>query len=219
MTSDAPARHAVAWAPVDDSRPTPLPVLGRQPRADALRNRRKVLDAAQSLFACRGVSNVSMDQIAEAAGVGKGTVYRGFGDRAGLAYALLDRSGVEFQEGFLRGPAPLGPGAPPRERLNAFFAGLAAHFDEHLELLADAETGTAGARYRQGPYVAYHAHVAMLIGELDPRLDAPCLAHALLAPYGAELLLHLRAGIGFDTARIVAASAAIVDALAARAER
>jgi AcrR family transcriptional regulator len=217
MTTDAPVLQAVAWRPVDVPQPTPLPVLGRQPRADALRNRRKVLDAAESLFSCRGVGNVSMDDIAEAAGVGKGTLYRGFGDRAGLAYALLDRSGVDFQEGFLRGPPPLGPGAPPRERLIAFFAGLAAHLDEHLELVADAEAGAAGARYRQGPYVAYHAHAAMLLGELDPRLDAQCLAHVLLAPFGAELLLHMRAGLGFDRKRINGATTAIVDGLAAGA--
>src|SRR6185312_10778811 len=49
-------------------------------RADAARNRRKVLAAAEGLFATRGVAAVSMDDVAAAAGVGKGTLYRRFGD-------------------------------------------------------------------------------------------------------------------------------------------
>ena len=39
-----------------------------------------------------------MDAVAEAAGVGKGTLYRRFGDRNGLAYAILDEREREFQE-------------------------------------------------------------------------------------------------------------------------
>src|SRR3954454_3811127 len=56
-------------------------------RADAARNRRKVLAAAEELFAARGVAAISMDDVAAAAGVGKGTLYRRFGDKSGLASA------------------------------------------------------------------------------------------------------------------------------------
>ena len=64
-----------------------LPVLSEDPpeRADAARNRGKVLAAAERLFAERGPSRVSMDAVAAEAGVGKGTLFRRFGDRAGLA--------------------------------------------------------------------------------------------------------------------------------------
>src|SRR3954452_2623256 len=68
-----------------------LPVAGQQPRrrADAMRNHERVLCTAARLFAERGADRVSMDQIAGAAGVGKGTLFRAFGDRAGLAAAVL----------------------------------------------------------------------------------------------------------------------------------
>jgi len=56
-----------------------------------------VLEAAERLFAEQGVKNVSLDAIAAAAGVGKGTVFRRFGDRAGLAVALLDEREVELR--------------------------------------------------------------------------------------------------------------------------
>src|SRR5919106_4825012 len=96
-----------------------LPVAGRprRERADAARNRERVLAAARRLFAERGVANVTMEQIARAAGVGKGTVFHRFGDRAGLALALLDDGERELQEAVLHGRPPLGPGAPARERL------------------------------------------------------------------------------------------------------
>ena len=49
----------------------------------------KVLAAAERLFAERGPCSVSMDAVAAAAGVGKGTLFRRFGDRAGLVQAVL----------------------------------------------------------------------------------------------------------------------------------
>ena len=105
---------------------TDLPVLGSEPheRSDAARNRRKVLEAASRLFECHGAANVSMEAVAAEAGVGKGTLFRRFGDRASLARALLSERDSGFQEAFIRGEPPLGPGAPPAERLVAFGEGM-----------------------------------------------------------------------------------------------
>ena len=70
-----------------------LPVIGTDPpeRADAARNRRRILAAAEKLFAENGVSCTSMDAIAAEAGVGKGTLFRRFGDRASLAWSRSAR--------------------------------------------------------------------------------------------------------------------------------
>ena len=98
-------------------KPIDLPVLGAPvERADAARNRQRIIVAAERLFARDGVACTSMDAIAAEAQVGKGTLFRRFGDRASLALALLDSSERVFQDAFIRGPAPLGPGAPPCER-------------------------------------------------------------------------------------------------------
>src|SRR5688572_8574547 len=96
-----------------------LPLAGapRAERADAARNRRRVLETAAGMFAERGVEAVAMDDIARAAGVGKGTLFRRFGDRRGLLRALLDEAERRLQDDVLGGPPPLGPGAPPAERL------------------------------------------------------------------------------------------------------
>ena len=65
------------------------PQAERPLRADALRNRERILDAASALFAERGVQ-VSLDEVAERAGVGVGTVYRRFADREELVNAVLE---------------------------------------------------------------------------------------------------------------------------------
>ena len=90
-----------------------------------MRNREAILCAARRLVAEEGPGSITMDRLAEAAGVGKGTLFRRFGDRASLFHALLDESERRLQEGFIRGPAPLGPGAPPRERADRVRPGAA----------------------------------------------------------------------------------------------
>jgi AcrR family transcriptional regulator len=169
-----------------------LPVLGAPTeRADAARNRQRILAAAERLFARDGVACTSMDAIAAEAGVGKGTVFRRFGDRASLALALLESSERAFQEAFIRGPAPLGPGAPAYERLIAFGRRLLDRYSDDGDLmLVTQTTGAPGQRFDIGPYGAYHAHLTVLLREAASDLDAHYAADALLAPLSAELILH-----------------------------
>src|ERR1700691_5813645 len=101
-----------------DTQPIKLPVLGAPiERSDAARNRQLILAAAAALFERDGVSCTSVDAIAVEAGVGKGALFRRFGDRASLVFALLDSVERTFQERFISVPPPLGPGAPAAERL------------------------------------------------------------------------------------------------------
>jgi AcrR family transcriptional regulator len=66
----------------------------RQPRADARRNRARVLEVAQEVFAAEG-NTVPIDEIARRAGVGIGTVYRHFPTKEALFEAIvLQRVGV-----------------------------------------------------------------------------------------------------------------------------
>jgi AcrR family transcriptional regulator len=189
-------------------------VLGepRPERADAKRNRLRVLEAADRLFTEHGVKNVSLDAIAAAAGVGKGTVFRRFGDRAGLAVALLDEREQELQAKILTGPPPLGPGAPAVDRVTAFLDAYLDLLDRHVELFIDSENASAGARYRIGSYHLWHRHLAMLIEEARPDLDREYAAHALLAPLAADLHLALR-DQGFGLERLKTGLRQIVETL------
>jgi AcrR family transcriptional regulator len=170
-----------------------LPALSQRPeRADAARNRRRILATARRLFAEHGVEAVSLERVAREAGVGKATLFRRFGDRQSLFLALLDEHERELQDAMLRGPPPLGPGAPPRARLLAFVDALLELSLEHLDLLLASETARPRARLETGAYAAWHQHTALLIAELRPDATAPLLAHLLLAGLDAELLTFLR---------------------------
>jgi AcrR family transcriptional regulator len=189
------------------SNPGELPVLGvpRRERADAARNREKVLAAARRLFAERGVAGVTMEEIARAAGVGKGTVFHRFGDRAGLALALLDDRERELQEAVLHGHPPLGPGASAEDRLAAFLDALLDFTVEHAELLIAADSGRPGGRYLTGAYASWHQHATLLLSELRPGSDAAVLAHLLLAPLAAEFVRYLTEDAGVEAERLRAA--------------
>lgn len=95
----------------------------RAERADAARNRRLLLETARRMIDEAGAENVTMDGLAEQAGVGKGTVYRRFRTRAGIFVALLDAEERGFQQRVLSGPPPLGPGGDPVDRLIAYGQG------------------------------------------------------------------------------------------------
>lgn len=140
---------------------------------------------------------VTMDDVAEAAGVGKGTVYRGFGSRSGLAEALLNDAERQLQERMLTGPPPLGPGADPGARLTAFVSAYVAFLEDNVELLLETERVGQGARFHTGAYVFWRLHVASLLGELGHG-NAPLLADVLLAMMSADLYRHLRSGLGIQ---------------------
>lgn len=160
--------------------PLPLTAAPAAPaeRADAARNRRRILCAAAELFEERGVEHVSMDDVAERAGVGKGTLYRRFGDKAGLALALLDEDDRRLQEGMIRGEPPLGPGAPPRERLHAFGEAYLDLLERHSGLLAVA--ADHGGLRASPPWQLYRTHVTLLLGDAAPDADAELGAQLLL---------------------------------------
>ena len=180
------------------------PVFGqpRRERADAARNRARVLEAASALMAARGPEAVAMDDVAELAGVGKGTLYRRFGDRQGLLLALLDDAERELQDRVLTDPPPLGPGAPPEPRLRAFLHALIELLEQRGEIIRASETSAPGARLRGGAYRAWHQHLSLLLAEREPDAEAATHAHALLAPLAAETWTSLRAA-GLSRERLV----------------
>ncbi|MGH3768662.1 MAG: TetR/AcrR family transcriptional regulator [Pseudonocardiaceae bacterium] len=183
-----------------------LPLADQPPaeRSDAARNRRDVLAAARTIMSDCGVNGLCMDRVAAEAGVGVGTVYRRFGDRAGLAYALLDDDERQFQAAFLSGPPPLGPGASPAARVQAFVHAYVDLLDTHAKLLAFAEAKSPAARYGHGAYRTHRTHLAALLTMAGLGTEATYLADALLAVLSAGLFLHQRHELQFSTDHIKA---------------
>ena len=179
-------------------------------RADAARNRERIMAAATRLVGERGIEHVSMDDVARAACVGTGTLYRRFGDRAGLALALLDEHTREFQDALIAGPPPLGPGAPARERLRAFGEGYLAFLDDHADVVVAAiPTGREGA----APEQLYVTHLAILLREAAPHLDAEFTARALFATLAPGPHRHARSELEWPLERLRDGWRGLVDAL------
>ncbi|GAA1738044.1 TetR/AcrR family transcriptional regulator [Aeromicrobium alkaliterrae] len=179
----------------------PLPLAGEpaSERSDAARNRAALLCSAQALVAQCGVEDVTMDAVAAHAGVGKGTVFRRFGSRAGLMVALLDQNESHWQAQVISGPPPLGPDAPPWDRLEAFGRSRLETTILHGDLLRAA--GAAGSR--SAPAVTFVVqHVQHLLRELGVTGDVRLLATALMAPLEIGVLDELRTK-GIDTERVI----------------
>ncbi|HWF55501.1 MAG TPA: helix-turn-helix domain-containing protein [Solirubrobacteraceae bacterium] len=194
--------------------PGELPIAGvRRERADAAANRERILRAATRVLARRGAEGTSIDAVAAEAGVGKGTIFRRFGDRSGLFQALLDEHLRAFQDAFMFGPPPLGPAAPAPDRLAAFLDGLLDLLDDRLELmLALARDG----RFQPplAGYLALSVHVASLITEIRPTLDAPVTAQLLLNAVNVNLVRYLRRDAGVSLATIKASLRPLIAGLA-----
>ncbi|MEI2702533.1 MAG: helix-turn-helix domain-containing protein [Baekduia sp.] len=185
-------------------------------RADAARNRALVLDAARQIVERSGVEALTMQAVADTAGVGKGTIFRRFSDRAGLLHALLDDDERAFQQDLIGGPPPLGPGAGPAERLVAFGLARIAFVVRHGDVLRAATEHHCG-----GPehpvHAAHRLHLRLLLASagVGPD-DAAYLASALLAALDAATVLdqlgrdglsHEQVASGWDLLARAAATA------------
>ena len=187
-------------------------------RSDAARNRRAVLEAARALFDERGVTCVTMEEIARAAGVGKGTLYRRFQNKGLLCEALLDEPTREFQRWTMELVGTTGVG--PLRKLDRFLDGLVRFTEENLDLLYGGEEPLWGvtrlARFRSPAYdwrrwtVLGLLRAAAREGEIDDGLDLEYLATALLAPLEVDLYYHQRRVAGLPSGRISAGLRSLV---------
>ncbi|MFF5704583.1 TetR/AcrR family transcriptional regulator [Streptomyces sp. NPDC012794] len=135
----ATASAAPAAAPATPSARVP------KPRADAVRNRERILVAAREMFVEHG-ADAPLDEIARRAGVGNATLYRHFPDRAVLVHHVvlyvMDRVTAQAEESLAEEPDAFAAlcrftHAAADERIGALCPMLAAGFDrDHPELLA-----------------------------------------------------------------------------------
>jgi AcrR family transcriptional regulator len=159
-------------------------------RADAARNRRAILDATAALLRAHGHESLTMDQVAAAAGVGKGTIFHRFGSKAGLLRALIYEGALALREAVTVGPPPLGPGAPAADRLVAYFDAMSRNVIDGIEVTMayrDAESD----RLAEPIHAFWLQHIGELLGVARPDLDAPVVARLLLSSMGGDLVLAL----------------------------
>ena len=197
----------------------------REPeRSDAARNRRKILAAARGLFEERGVTNVTMEEVARASGVGKGTLYRRFPHKGFLCEALLDEPTRELQRGTL---ALLSErGRPALETLDLFLGLVVGFTEDNLDLLYGGNEPLCGSkRLERFTHPAYDWRRSTVLGllraavreeTLDAGLDLEYLAAALLAPLDLDLYYYQRRVQGLSAGRIEAGVRSLAGALGTR---
>jgi AcrR family transcriptional regulator len=171
----------------------------RRERADAARNRRAILVATEELLATQRPEDISMEQVAALAGVGKGTVFHRFGNRMGLMFALMVQRAHALEEAVTNGPPPLGEGAPDRERLLAFLDAVVEVVSRNKNLMAElghpvmpqhhVRDDAGDWRDRHPVYRFWHGHISTLIARQRPDADAELIAHLMLGALHSEPLL------------------------------
>ena len=162
-------------------------------RADAARNRRHLLATARQMLAEQGPGQLTMDALAERAGLGKGTVFRRFGTRAGIFAALLDDDERAFQQQVLAGPPPLGPGAAPLDRLIAYGRARTGFLIAHRDIARATLDGHQPIPGRSQSPLS-RLHIRVLLGQLNlDDADLDMLAVQLTAALDGPLLLYLSA--------------------------
>ncbi|MBF6297380.1 TetR/AcrR family transcriptional regulator [Nocardia amamiensis] len=179
-------------------------------RVDAARNRRAILDATAALLAEHGAEAITMDRVAAAAGVGKGTIFHRFGNRAGLLHEMVAESALTLMDAIISGPPPLGPGAPADARLIAYFDAMARLVIDNSELMVAYRTVPPHPRTAE-----FHAfwdnHITTLLREARPDLDAEVVGRLLLGTLSGELVPRMvRAG---ETDRLLAAVRELVESV------
>ena len=160
-------------------------------RADAARNRRHLLATARQMLAGQGPDKLTMDALAERAGLGKGTVFRRFGTRAGIFAALLDDDERAFQQQVLAGPPPLGPGAAPLDRLIAYGRARTGFLIAHRDIARATLDGHQPIPGRSQSPLS-QLHIRVLLGQMNlSDADLDLLAVQLTAALDGPLLLYL----------------------------
>ncbi len=153
---------------------------GSPTRADARRNRAKVMAAAQSVFAAHGVS-APMEDVARQAGVGVGTVYRHFSTKEALVEAIVaDHIGPLVEQARL--------GLESDDPGGAFFRLLQALLDELVSFRPLAEAIAATAEHLAGARSQKDELVTLAVALLTRAQDAGTIRPDV-QPEDLELLL------------------------------
>ncbi len=157
-------------------------------------SRDRVLRAAETLLASSDApATVSMDDIAAAAGVGKGTLFRGFGSRDGLLDAVFAARLEPLRAEVERTGSPVGPDVPASQRATALL-GLLLDFKLDNPRLVAARELDGSDLLRAPHYQWVHGLLRSLLEQAGCAPRSACYeAHLLLNGLRADLIAELTA--------------------------
>lgn len=183
----------------------------RPTRSDAVKNRARLLETAQRLFDEQGLEHVSMSAIAEAAGVGKGTLYRHFRNKSDLAHELLDQDMRDLQARVLRRFQGQGD---PVDNLRWFLEQVVRFVDRNEALLYVAKLEGLSTLS-----IPAHLWWRQTIRGLITRVEQPAMgdidyiADVLYVMMDVQTLRFQKETLGYDIVRILDGLNAVVSTL------
>ena len=169
----------------------------RPSRSDAIRNRGLLLQTARRLFAEQGVDAVTMSDVAESAGVGKGTLYRHFANKVDLCHELLDQDQRDLQE---RTFARLRENGSPCADIEWFLREVIA-FVMRNQSLVFAESAIAGALAHPA-HVWWRQTIRGLLMRLNVDVDVEYLSDVLFVMLDPRTIYYQVATRNWDLDKI-----------------
>ncbi|WP_246244431.1 TetR/AcrR family transcriptional regulator [Mycolicibacterium murale] len=184
-------------------------------RADAARNRAAILSAAGQLFDdATDPASVSMDAIAQAAGVGKGTLFRRFGDRSTLLLAVYDQRLDDLRIAVGTRSEPI----DPAERIAGVLEAIVVFKLRNRRLVHAVEDARNGSTslYVTAQYTEILDLIADSLTHMEWPRDVVWTAHALLALTRIDLIDHWATKENMSATRIVSEVRSFTDRLLRR---
>ncbi|MDX2137704.1 MAG: helix-turn-helix domain-containing protein [Chloroflexota bacterium] len=185
----------------------------RQKRADAVENYALLLETAKRLFDEQGVEHVSMSAIAEAAGVGKGTLYRHFPNKVALTQALLDADQRDLQA---RTFAYLAQPGDPVQHLRWFMGEAFAFVSRNLTHMYSENPQVAWSLLDHPAHLWWRLTIRGLLARIHPGTDVDYAADVLYVMLDARTIAFQRNALGYDVDRMVSGLLATVDRFVSR---
>nr|WP_279537902.1 TetR/AcrR family transcriptional regulator [Paenibacillus turpanensis] len=181
-------------------------------RRDAQETSDLILQAAADLFNRHGIEAVSMHQIAKAAGVGQGTLYRRYANKGDLCMELLKDSFLVFCSRLDETVSKMAD-EPAQERLYTIFRQLIPHTVENakwiVEIQAHQRHGDPKPDFFQSePYRILLRLITNQIEEIQTMgstaflHDPAFTAHILISSLSPHTVLHLQHQCGYTTDEI-----------------
>ena len=191
----------------------------RGERRDAAAHRQHILAAAKTLFATRGVDAVTMEEIAAAASVGKGTLYRRYPHKGALCLALLGENALRLAAEMEQLAVAHDSTNSSLKLITAFLELLVTFNEENGALLSAAGDAALGARrgwlYTTPIYQWMRATMEALLAHAADRgeirsLDLRIAPDLLLAPFAIDLYQYQRNELGLSSADLLATARDLV---------
>lgn len=172
----------------------------RKSRSDALRNHELILCTARRLFDTDGVGNVTMSAIAEAAQVGKGTLYRHFPDKSELLFALIEHESQSLKSAVT---ARIESDEPATRTLHWFIDQALDYALRNNSLLCEATNHAVGASLRHQTRVWWREVLSRMFGASGIAADeASYAADTIYMMLDAQTLHFQLNQLGYDIANI-----------------